>query len=83
MRPRAREMARGRIAALDAKIAELERARRSLAKLARECAAGAAGPCPIIASFEEAQPAQLMPSIRRQRAWVTRIGFMPMPLASA
>ena len=51
-RPRAREMARGRIAALDAQIAELERARRSLAKLARECAAGDTGPCPIIASFE-------------------------------
>jgi MerR family transcriptional regulator, mercuric resistance operon regulatory protein len=53
-RPRAREMARGRIAALDAKIAELQQARRSLAKLTRECAAGAAGPCSIIASFEEA-----------------------------
>ena len=51
-RPRAREMARGRIAALDAKIAELERARRSLSKLARECASGGSGPCPIIASFE-------------------------------
>jgi MerR family mercuric resistance operon transcriptional regulator len=51
-RPRAREMARDRIAALDAKIAELQRARQSLAKLARECAAGNNGPCPIIASFE-------------------------------
>ena len=51
-RPRAREMARARIAALDAKIAELERARQSLSKLARECAAGDKGPCPIIASFE-------------------------------
>ena len=54
-RPRAREMARGRIAALDAKIAELQQARRSLAKLARECASGAAGPCPIIASFEDSE----------------------------
>jgi MerR family mercuric resistance operon transcriptional regulator len=52
-RPRAREMARTRIAALDARIAELQRARRSLATLARECAAGNDGPCPIIASFED------------------------------
>ena len=51
-RPRAREMARARIAALDAKITELQRARQSLSKLARECAAGDKGPCPIIASFE-------------------------------
>lgn len=51
-RPRAREMARTRIAALDAQIAALERARKSLSKLARECAAGDKGPCPIIASFE-------------------------------
>ena len=53
-RPRARELARERIAELDAKIAELERARKSLARLARECASGDAGPCPIIASFEGA-----------------------------
>jgi MerR family transcriptional regulator, mercuric resistance operon regulatory protein len=53
-RPRAREMARSRIEALDAKIAELQKARQSLSKLARECAAGNKGPCPIIASFEGA-----------------------------
>jgi MerR family mercuric resistance operon transcriptional regulator len=53
-RPRAREMARARIGALDAQIAELQRARQSLAKLARECAAEEHGPCPIIASFEGA-----------------------------
>ena len=53
-RPRAREMARARIAALDAKIAELEKARQSLARLAKDCAAGGKGPCPIIASFEGA-----------------------------
>jgi len=53
-RVRAREMARARIEALDAKIADLERARQSLSRLARECAAGARGPCPIIASFEAA-----------------------------
>jgi MerR family mercuric resistance operon transcriptional regulator len=53
-RPRAREMARSRIAALDAKIAEFQRARQSLAKLAKDCAAGDKGPCPIIAAFEGA-----------------------------
>jgi len=55
-RPRAREMARARIAALDAQIAELERARQSLSRLARECAAGDKGPCPIISSFEGTAP---------------------------
>ena len=53
-RARARAMARSRIEALDAKIAELERARQSLARLARDCAAGGTGPCPIIAAFEHA-----------------------------
>ena len=53
-RPRAREMARSRIAALDAKLAELQRAREALAKLARDCAAGGKGPCPIIAAFDGA-----------------------------
>jgi MerR family mercuric resistance operon transcriptional regulator len=51
-RPRAREMARNRIAALDAKIAELQAARDSLSKLARRCASGTKGPCPIITAFE-------------------------------
>jgi MerR family mercuric resistance operon transcriptional regulator len=51
-RPRAREMARTRIAALDGQIEELQRARQSLARLAKECAGGAAGPCPIIEAFE-------------------------------
>lgn len=53
-RPRAREMARARIAALDEQIDRLQQARQSLSKLARECAAGGDGPCPIIASFEQA-----------------------------
>ena len=53
-RPRAREMARSRIEALDTRIAELQRARQSLARLAKDCAAGGKGPCPIIASFEGA-----------------------------
>lgn len=53
-RPRAREMARSRIEALDARIDELQRARQSLSKLAKDCAAGGKGPCPIIAAFEGA-----------------------------
>ncbi|MGN6271033.1 MAG: MerR family DNA-binding protein [Sphingomonas sp.] len=51
-RPRARDLARARIAALDVKIAELTAARSSLEKLARDCAASDEGPCPIIAAFE-------------------------------
>jgi len=51
-RPRARELAQARLKALDEQIAELREARQSLARLAKECAGGAAGPCPIIASFE-------------------------------
>ncbi len=51
-RPRARELARGRIAALDARIAELEAARDALARLAAECGAGTSGPCPILAAFD-------------------------------
>src|SRR5215203_1800913 len=52
-RPRARELARERIAALDAKIAELNAARDALLRLARECGAGSSGPCPIIAAFDK------------------------------
>jgi MerR family mercuric resistance operon transcriptional regulator len=52
-RTRARELARERIAALDAKIEELEQARASLRRLAQQCGAGAAGPCPILTSFEQ------------------------------
>jgi len=51
-RPRAREMARARIAALDARIAELSTARAALARLADECAEDARGPCPILTAFE-------------------------------
>lgn len=53
-RARARDLARQQIAALDAKIGELERARASLRRLAHECGSGAAGPCPILAAFESA-----------------------------
>ncbi|CAH0354246.1 Mercuric resistance operon regulatory protein [Sphingobium sp. CECT 9361] len=51
-RSRARDLARSRVEALDAKIAELNRARDALQKLATECGAGVAGPCPILVSFD-------------------------------
>lgn len=51
-RARAHQLATERIAVLDIRIAELQRARASLRRLARECASGSAGPCPILASFE-------------------------------
>ena len=51
-RSRARELARGRIEALNARIAELERARDALERLATECSGGKKGPCPILASFD-------------------------------
>ena len=51
-RARARTLARARIEALNAKIAELERARDSLKRLARECGEGTTGPCPILAAFD-------------------------------
>lgn len=53
-RARARALAKERILALNAKIAELEAARNSLQRLARACDAGAVGPCPIIAAFVKA-----------------------------
>jgi MerR family mercuric resistance operon transcriptional regulator len=51
-RRRVRALAGERIAALDAKIAELQTARDMLSKLARQCAAGTRGPCPILSAFE-------------------------------
>ncbi len=51
-RDRVRALAVERVAALDARIAELERARSSLRRLAQECGSGAAGPCPILTSFD-------------------------------
>jgi MerR family mercuric resistance operon transcriptional regulator len=51
-RARARTLAEERIRALDARIAELETARTALRRLAADCGASAAGPCPIIAAFE-------------------------------
>jgi MerR family mercuric resistance operon transcriptional regulator len=51
-RRRARELAKARLAAIEAKIAELEQARDSLRRLARACGQRDEGPCPILASFE-------------------------------
>lgn len=51
-RPRVRELAGRRLAALDARIAELTQARTALARLAATCAAGTKGPCPILEAFE-------------------------------
>lgn len=50
-RDRARELARIRIDALDTKIADLQRARDALERLASDCAAGSSGPCPILNAF--------------------------------
>jgi MerR family mercuric resistance operon transcriptional regulator len=51
-RSRARTLAANRLEALDAKIAELSRARAALKRLVAECAGGGKGPCPILASFD-------------------------------
>ena len=51
-RARARALAEERIAALDAKITALTAARRALRRLAHDCAASDAGPCPILTAFE-------------------------------
>lgn len=53
-RARARELARSRLAALDARIEEMRRARTALARLAEACGSGAAGPCPILTAFDGA-----------------------------
>ncbi|HEX8622380.1 MAG TPA: MerR family DNA-binding protein [Allosphingosinicella sp.] len=52
-RARVRALAAERLAALEAKIAELESARSALTRLSRACAAGEAGPCPILEAFEQ------------------------------
>ena len=51
-RARARALANERVTALDSKIAELQRARDALKRLARECGSGGPGPCPILKAFE-------------------------------
>ena len=54
-RARAQALATERIAALDAKIAELQEARTALSRLARDCASAEAGPCPILMAFDAGQ----------------------------
>ena len=49
---RARDMAEKRILKLDDQIAELQRARQSLQRLATECASGKTKSCPILDAFE-------------------------------
>ncbi len=51
-RSRAHKLAEARIAALDARIADLQRARDALRRLASACGEGSIGPCPILASFD-------------------------------
>ncbi|USU04381.1 MerR family DNA-binding protein [Sphingomonadaceae bacterium OTU29THOMA1] len=51
-RARVRDLARSRIAALDARITEMQQARAALARLADDCGAGTGGPCPILLAFE-------------------------------
>jgi MerR family mercuric resistance operon transcriptional regulator len=54
-RERARALARARLKALNLKIAELEAARESLKRLARSCADGKTGPCPILQAFDSSR----------------------------
>ena len=51
-RARVRAMASERLAALDARIAELERSRGALERLRSTCATGRTGPCPILKAFD-------------------------------
>jgi MerR family mercuric resistance operon transcriptional regulator len=51
-RARVRELAAGRLAALDARIAELEASRAALERLRAACASGREGPCPILEAFD-------------------------------
>src|SRR3954452_23341515 len=51
-RARARELAKARVAAIDAQIAHLREARDALAGLATACANKRGGPCPILKAFD-------------------------------
>lgn len=53
-RARVRELAANRLAALDARIAELEASRAALERLRGACASGRRGPCPILEAFDPA-----------------------------
>ena len=49
---RVRQLAGERLAALDARIAELEASRTALERLRSRCASGRKGPCPILEAFD-------------------------------
>ncbi len=51
-RARVRALALARVAALEARLAELAAARDALRRLVGQCAEGRAGPCPILGAFE-------------------------------
>jgi MerR family mercuric resistance operon transcriptional regulator len=51
-RPRVRELAAERLAALDAQLAGMEASRAALKRLLRECKGSDRGPCPIIEAFD-------------------------------
>ena len=51
-RARVRALAAERVAALDARIAELQKSRAALERLRSTCASGRKGPCPIIEAFD-------------------------------
>ena len=53
-RSRVQALARERLAAIDAQLAELGAARMALAALLADCTSGGDGPCPIIATFDAA-----------------------------
>ena len=52
-RARASALAERQIAALDAKIAQLQEAREALAKLVQDCRSATDGPCPILDAFDK------------------------------
>ncbi len=50
-RIRAHQMATARLKQLDIKISQLQKARRALQHLEKECSSSSQGPCPIIEAF--------------------------------
>jgi MerR family mercuric resistance operon transcriptional regulator len=51
-RQRAQELAKEQVAVLDRKIMALQASRDALQHLAKACASGTSGPCPILKAFE-------------------------------